>query len=424
MKHVDDNVLLTARQSAYRCFHSTETVIAAVHNDLIRAADADHVTALVLLDLSSTFETVDHDILLSVLERRFGVDGVALSWFQSYLQGRTQTFIVNGNSSTTHRVNCSVPQGSALGPTEFISYTESVTSIFGCHNINHHLFADDKQAYASTLLEGVDDVRGRLRDCTTDISNWCASRRLQLNENKTEMAWFGKRSRLNKLANMEQTVTVGASVIKPAAVLRDLGVLFDQELSMIQHIARVTSSCFYQLRRLRQIRRPVGKELVAQLVHSFVLSRIDYGNSVLAGLPKSTIMPLQRVQNAAARLILDLRMSDHVTPALKQLHWLPVDRRVEFKLCTMMHSIHTGQCPTYSADMVRAVAANQTRSGLRSANTARYQEPRCRTEIGKRAFSYAGPHAWNTLPSSLHNITDSKQFRKQLKTLYFTRAFI
>jgi len=79
-------------------------------------------------------------------------------------------------------------------------------------------------------------------------------------------------------------------------------------------------------------------------------------------------MPFQRVQNAAAQLILDLRMNEHVTPALRQLHWLPVDRRVDFKLCTMMHSNHTSQYPTYSSDMVRAVAVNQMRSGLRSAD--------------------------------------------------------
>ena len=127
MKHVDNHSLLPARQSAYRHYHSTETAIAAVHNDLIRAADADPVTALVLLDLSSAFDTVDHDILLSVLEKRFGIDGVALRWFQSYLQDRSQTFVVNGNSSTTHRVDCSVPLGSCLGPVEFITYTESVT---------------------------------------------------------------------------------------------------------------------------------------------------------------------------------------------------------------------------------------------------------------------------------------------------------
>ena len=93
-------------------------------------------------------------------------------------------------------------------------------------------------------------------------------------------------SHLIKLADMKQTVTVGTSVIHPAAVVRDLGVLLDQDLRMSQHIARVKSSCFYQLRQLRQIRRPVGQELVAQLVHSFVLSRLDYGNSFLAGLPK------------------------------------------------------------------------------------------------------------------------------------------
>jgi len=106
-------------------------------------------------------------------------------------------------------------------------------------------------------------------------------------------------------------VTVGASVIQPGAAVRDFGVLLDQELSMTQQIAKVTSSCFFHLRRLRQTRRRVGQELVVQLVHSFVLSRFDYGNSVLGGLTKSAIMPLQRVQNAAALLILDLRMNEH-----------------------------------------------------------------------------------------------------------------
>jgi len=84
-------------------------------------------------------------------------------------------------------------------------------------------------------------------------------------------------------------------------------------------------------------------------------------------------------------------------------------------MCTMMHSIHAGQCPTYSSDMVRAVAVNQMRSGLRSADTAQCIKPRCRIEIGKRVFSYAGPHSWNDLSPSLLCITDSKRFRKHLK---------
>jgi len=78
---------------------------------------------------------------------------------------------------------------------------------------------------------------------------------------------------------------------------------------------------------------------------------------------------------------------------------------------------HTGQCPTYSSDMVHAIAVNHMRSGLRSADTAQYTKPHCHTEIGKRAFSYAGPLAWNNLPLSLHCINDSKRFRKHLKRI-------
>ena len=114
-----------------------------MQNDLICAADADHLTALVLLDLSSAFDTVDHNIRSSVLDRRFGVDGIALQWFPSNLEDWMQMFVVNENRSSTYHVNCSVPQGSVLGPLKFISYTENVTLVFKRHNIHHHVFADD-----------------------------------------------------------------------------------------------------------------------------------------------------------------------------------------------------------------------------------------------------------------------------------------
>ncbi len=117
-------------------------------------------------------------------------------------------------------------------------------------------------------------------------------------------------------------MTVGTSTIHSTTVVRDLGVLLDYELTMKKHVNKVASTCFYQLRRLRQIRHLVGQDLTAQLVHAFVLSRLDYGNSSLAGLPMSTIAPLQRVQNATARLIMNLGPRDNVTSALKQLHWL------------------------------------------------------------------------------------------------------
>jgi hypothetical protein len=113
--HVEAEHLLPSRQSAYRVNHSTETATVAVHDELVRIIDSGKASVLELLDLSAAFDTVDHNIL-QVLGRRFGVTGTALKWFVSYLSGRTQTIQISTQRSGPHPVDCSVPQGSVLGP--------------------------------------------------------------------------------------------------------------------------------------------------------------------------------------------------------------------------------------------------------------------------------------------------------------------
>jgi hypothetical protein len=146
-----------------------------------------------------------------------------------------------------HSTSTGVPQGSVLGPLEFIAYTEHVSDIFNRYSLHHHLFADDKQVYASADLNGVVEMRSRLGDLITDVGSWCSSRRLQLNQSKTELAWFGKPSRLDSLRLQNTTVTVGTVTIQSSAVVRDLGVLLDSELSMKKHVAKsrqhVSTSC-------------------------------------------------------------------------------------------------------------------------------------------------------------------------------------
>ena len=109
---------------------------------------------------------------------------------------------------------------------------------------------------------------------------------------------------------------------------------------MKQHVAKTAAACFYHLRRLRQIRRHVGEEVTTRLVIALVISRLDYCNSLLAGLPRCTIEPLQRVQNIAARLIFKLSASEHIKPSLLQLHWVPIRWRVQFKLLLYARSCH------------------------------------------------------------------------------------
>ena len=142
-EHVESHNLLPSRQSAYRAHPSTKTAVIDVHNRIVRNVDrGGHVSVLVLLDLSSAFDAVDHSILLEVLANRFGVAGIALDWFRSYLDGRTQTLYVGAHQSATFVVHCSVPQGSVLGALKFICHTEDLPAVIAQYAIDHYLYAD------------------------------------------------------------------------------------------------------------------------------------------------------------------------------------------------------------------------------------------------------------------------------------------
>ena len=295
---------------------------------------------------------------------------------------------------------------------------------FSCNLVSHHLFADDMQLYRSGRISEIGNIRYQLCRCVTDIRDWCSSRRLQLNASKTELQWFGSRANLRKLSSADLTLSVDDDVIKPVTIVRDLGVYLDAELTMKQHINRVVSSCFFQLRRLRQIRRSAGEEVTKRLVTALVLSRLDYCNAALAGLPESTIRPLQRVQNAAARLITNTKPSDHITSVLMRLHWLSIKSRIVYKLCLQMHLILTNQCPDYMAGMVQLTAANLLPPGLRSAiSRLLYWKPVLKTKFDERAFSYAGPAAWNSLPDYIPSDQNTNSLKKLLKTHLFASSF-
>ena len=150
-----------------------------------------------------------------------------------------------------------------------------------------------------------------------DVDQWCASRRLQLNADKTEAIWIVSRTSLNKMKSQNCSLVMGAKTVTPVDIVLNLGVYLDSELFMKQHVAKVTSIYFF---RLRQVRHHVGKDITICLVLAVIMSRLDYCNSVLAGLPPSTLQPLQRVQHAAARFICDVPYHEHITSYLRELH--------------------------------------------------------------------------------------------------------
>jgi len=146
-------------------------------------------------------------------------------------------------------------------------------------------------------------IASTLSSCFTDVSTWCAAKRLQLNASKTEVMWFDTAADLRKLPAGSGCIYAGFEIVEPVSVVRNVGVWIHSQLTMRDHISRTCQSCFYHLHRLRSIRKHLGRDVTIQLVCALVLSRLDYCNSVLAGLPASTLAPLQRVLYSAARLV-------------------------------------------------------------------------------------------------------------------------
>ncbi|PIK43405.1 putative RNA-directed DNA polymerase from mobile element jockey-like [Apostichopus japonicus] len=181
-KYFNQFSLYSKFQSAYRRNHSTETALLRVRNDILVSMDNHKECILVLLDLTAAFDTIDHDILLQRLEHRFGINGTALKWFDSYLRGRTQRVCIDNCYSDDEPLFCGVPQGSGLGPILFTLYTSPLEDIILANDIDFMLFADDTQLYFS--CKNLSDWKFIPEKCIDDIREWMAANRLVLNDSK------------------------------------------------------------------------------------------------------------------------------------------------------------------------------------------------------------------------------------------------
>ncbi len=398
--YCDINGLKELLQSAYSQFHSTETALTRVHNDIVMAMDSQKVVILTLLDLSAAFDTVDHCILLERLERRFGVKGTVLDWFRSYLSDRTQSIALPGGTrSEPQKLTCGVPQGSVLGPILFCVYTTPLGDILRAHDVSYHLYADDSQLYLA-FEPNFDETQIDAIDCMeksiSDVRNWMLHNKLMINDGKTVFMTIGNAPHLKKL-NFD-SITVGTDVIPVSDCAGNLGVTFDSGMTMQPHINKVCKSGFYHLRNISRIRKCLTKPACVTLVHAFISSRLDYCNSLLDGIPECHLNKLQVLQNSAARVVTFTRKFDHITPVLYNLHWLPVKERIKFKILLLTYKALNGKAPKYITQMLSFKDTRQTRY-MQSAPL--YVPQVKRTTFGGRSFSYRAPSLWNSLPVSI-----------------------
>jgi len=349
--HLTENDLHEPLQSAYRANHSTETALLKVSNDILLELDKRKCVYLVLLDLSAAFDTIDHTVFLSRLHEENMISDEALDWMKSYLTNRMQCVSINGTMSTKIDLEFGFPQGSTIGPFGFKLYTKPLSSIARKHDINIPLYADDTQLYVSFDPEESEVVLTRLEACLEDIRLWMEENFLKLNDSKTEFVIFGAPQDIALVTGW--TVTIGDAEIFPSKSARNIGAYMDVALNMRTQINNGIRACYAQLRAISKIRKHLTVDATKMLVHAFITSRLDNLNSLLYKVPDCLLRKLQLVQNNAARLITKKRKSDHISPTLIALHWLPITYRIQYKLLLLVFKCLLGTAPSYLTSLIQ-----------------------------------------------------------------------
>ena len=327
---------------------------------------------------------------------------------------------MNNTTSDSTPLIHGVPQGSILGPILFSLYTKEISNIAQSFNINVHVYADDTQLYMK-CDENTDFTI--MEKCIQSISNWSNNNFLKLNSRKTKiLAVSSQKYSLDKITHLNilgDTIQVDSSV-------RNLGFILDEYLTMGQHINRVCSLGYGMLRNLWKISKKVtDQDLRTQLVHSGILSRINYCNSLYTFIPGTQTKKLQKLMNASARFIFNIKGKErfeHITPRLRQLHFLPVNYRSDFKLCLMVYKcLNDGNSPTYLTELVNIRKPNKNWNLRKDEDTTLLDYRPSVKGYKSRSFSQAAPILWNQLPKQLRASQSTDIFKSNLKTYLFKK---
>ena len=417
--HLTESPGFNRYQSAYRRGHSTETALLRVADDVLRDIDNKRATLFVALDLSAAFDTIDHSVLLRRLESTFGITGNALSLLGSYLHDRSQFVRVGSRESRVYDCTVGVPQGSVLGPLLFSAFIAPVARVAERHGISQHQYADDTSLYISVSAADKVSRIPLLERCLADVRLWFNCNCLALNPEKSEVINISPIWQ-HSSSTLVEAVDVAGSLVKSSSSIKYLGVTLDSRLSFDQHVAKVAGNAFYHIRALRHIRRSISLDCAKDIACAIVGSRLDYCNALLHGTTSKNLHALQRVQNTAARVVTGARVTDHIRPVLRSLHWLPIQSRTQFKIATITYKALNLGTPRYLAELLSVRSSSRS---LRSSSGLLLDVPFSRTVTADRAFSIAAPRLWNSLDISVRSAPTLLTFKSRLKTCLFAAAY-
>ena len=272
-----------------------------------------------------------------------------------------------------------------------------------------------------------DEISGQLLSmysCICDVNAWATANMLKLNDNKTELMLVTS-NRTKHLHYLPTSVTIGKAQIPFKQSVKNLDLTLDCHLNMNAHVSNIARTCYFGLRRLAFIRRFLTSTATATLVYCSAVSRIDYCNSMLFYSTHGDVTShLQRIQNYAAQVILQLPKLHNITTHLKSLYWLPVEERITCKIACLCYHCHSNTAPSYVTDMLHKKPSH-TRNTRSSSCTMHLlnRSAHSKATLGDRSFSFASSSVWNSIPNDVRCAPSLSSFKSRLKTYLFRSVY-
>ena len=381
--------------------------------------DKHYISALVLLDFTKAFQSVDHEILLAKLKSNFKFKSAPVTWMRSYLTGRSQSIRCNDSRSPWAPLSCGVSQGTVLAPILFAMYLNDLSQHI--HHLNFHFYADDVQVYISTHPAQLINAINLINSDLCRINSWAIANGLQINPNKSQCTLIGSKRIVSKLNLAEiPQIRVQNSPLLISKTVKNLGILFDTHFSWTDHVNQVCKKAFAALHSLQRLKNILPSSIKSLLVQSLVLTQIDYCNGVYVNICNNEVRKLQRVENACVRFIFNLKRYDHVSPYFQDLGWLDFSNRRTYHALVILFKVMLSKSPEYLLN--RFCYVRDTHSfNTRSNRTTDLTIPVHKTNHFTNSFTLHSIRNWNEIPHEIRQSTSVQEFKKKLKEFFLRK---
>ena len=348
IRFLEENNKRDKNQSAYQKNHSTSTALLNISDDLYDAIDDSELTILVLLDYSKAFDTINHRLLYAKLQD-LGFEFSAISWIVSYLTDRKQKVKTSTDESGWETIKNGVPQGSVLGPLLFSILVHDIGKCI--KNGKYHMYADDTQMYYRLHINKIFDTIKRINEDVKRVTEYSEKNCLKINAKKSYTILIGSKHTLKQTTNVNP-ILINNQPIKRVHTVKNLGVLFDEHLTWEHHINDIIKGAFFKLKQFYRFKNFLTTRTKQRLVEVYVLSKLNYCNTVTQAITVELKSKLQRLQNTCVRYIYNLKKYDHITPYMLKLNTLNIDSRTKYHALTQMHKIIKGFAPAYLTERI------------------------------------------------------------------------